>query len=688
MRKILILFVILPWTLGAFAQTQDLALMKPSVLKNFGRNADRMNDVQSAVIYYRAYIEKRPKDIKTVYRLAELEEKFRDYKSAEQHYALVHSHRSDDYPKALYDRGRMQKMLGDYASAKKNIESYLSKEKNAIDRELKKEATNEMLGCDTAMMLLEKPLKVLIKNVGTDVNKPHIEFSPMPISETEFLFGSLPEKEVRMFAKEDEKPKRKIYLAERQGDAWVNKGDQEWPFNTEEYHNAHVAFSLDGNRMYFTRCYEDWKNEVICELWVSKNANGKWKEPIKLNDEVNLAGYSSSQPTVGMDSKTGKEIVYFTSNRPEGTGGTDIWYTVYDQQRDRFSAPRNAGREVNTSRDEMAPFYFEKEKKLYFSTNGRSGLGGFDIYSARGEMKKWLPAMNIGAPINSSVDDIHYVLQESGDEGFFVSNRAGGSQMLHETCCDDIYSFEKINPIKIKVEGIALNSDGKDYVNGLTDDMKMPTGATILEDASVDVFLIEKKGEVLLKTIRTDKDGKFSIELEPDLDYRFEIRKDGFLNNNIEISTQGKTSSEVIQKTVGVSKLYEGAIIIENVEFEFNSANLTVEAKKTIDESLLKVLKENPSIKVEIGAHTDNRGTEEYNQRLSQQRAESVMKYLIQKGVESRRMEAKGYGEKFPLAPNENADGTDNEKGRQRNRRTEFKIIGNIPVKVVNAEED
>ncbi len=662
--------------------------MKPSVLKNFGRNADRMNDVHSAVIYYRAYIDKRPKDIKTVFRLAELEEKYRDYKSAEAHFAQVYAHRPDDYPQALYHRGRMQKMLGDYAGAKKNIEAFLKEGKNSIERELKKEATNEMLGCDTAMMLLQKPLKVVVKNVGGDVNKPHIEFSPMPMSETEFLFGSLPEKDIKLYGKEDVKPRRKVYLAEKQGEAWINKGDQEWPFNTEEYHNAHVSFSLDGNRMYFTRCYEDWKNEVICELWVSKNANGKWKEPIKLNEEVNLPGFSSSQPTVGMDSKTGKEIVYFVSNRPEGTGGTDIWYTVYDQQRDRFSAPRNAGREVNSTRDEMSPFYFEKEKKLYFSTNGRSGLGGFDIYSARGEMKKWLPASNIGTPINSSVDDIHYVLMESGDGGFFVSNRAGGNQMLHETCCDDIYSFEKVNPIKIKVEGVALNSEGRDYINGLTDDIQMPANAKILDDASVDVFLIEKQGEVLLKTIKTDKEGKFSIDLEPDLDYRFEIRKEGYLNNNIEISTQGKTQSEVIVKTVGVSRMNEGAIIIENVEFEFNSANLTPEAKKKIDESLLKVLKENPEIKIEIGAHTDNRGTDEYNQRLSQQRAESVMKYLIQKSIDAKRMEAKGYGEKFPLVPNENADGTDNEQGRQRNRRTEFRIIGNIPVKVVNSEED
>lgn len=668
------------FSLALAAQERDISQLKSGMLKNFGKNAERLNDKYTAVNYYRAYILKRPRDMKMMYHLAELEESIRDYTYARDHYQVAFESTKPEYEVALYHKGRMEKMLGDYKQAKKDFERYLTLSKKTIDRDLKKQVTSELLGCDSAMMLLAAPLDIAIGNLGKGVNKAHIEFAPLPLENGDIIFGSLQEDELKSYSLDEARPKRKLFLASKEKGQWVTKGELDIPVNSDEMHTVSGSFSLDGNRFYFTRCSEDWKLQVVCELWVCKKAGGKWKEPVRLSDVVNMPGYSSSQPTVGLEAKTGREVIYFVSDRPEGVGGDDIWFTRYDQKKDSYSSPRNLGRGINTPRDEMSPFYHETEKKLYYSTEGRSGLGGFDVYVARGEMKKWLPSINVGAPINSSVDDIYYVLKPSGDSGFLVSNRKGGQQILHETCCDDIYEFFELDPLIINVEGTAWQADEQDYLSGRTDDLKNSAGKGKLADATVLVYIKEDGQEVLMRTLKTDADGKFITSLEPDKEYRFEVTKDGFLNNDVSISTMGIKESVNLKRGMGLSPVMDGSFVIENIEYEFNSYNLTPAAKQSIDESLMKVLLENPDLKIEIGSHTDNIGSDDYNRKLSQQRAESVVKYLTSNGIDSKRLVAKGYGESKPLVPNENKDGSDNEANRQRNRRTEFKIIGRIPV--------
>jgi outer membrane protein OmpA-like peptidoglycan-associated protein len=211
----------------------------------------------------------------------------------------------------------------------------------------------------------------------------------------------------------------------------------------------------------------------------------------------------------------------------------------------------------------------------------------------------------------------------------------------------------------------------------------------MLEKVTADIYIIENGVEVLLKSVETDQFGKIAGDLEPDKEYRIELRKDGFLNNDIFVNTTGMTGTQRISKFVGLTQNTTEQLIINNIEYDFNSPNLTENAKKELDNALIKVLQENPTIQIEIGSHTDSKGTAEYNKTLSQQRAESVVKYLTSKGIDPKRLKAKGYGESNPIAPNENADGSDNEAGRQKNRRTEFKIIGKIePKKVEVTEED
>ena len=692
MNKILIalVFALLSFSESAYAQTEDLSRMKSTTLKNFAKNAERMSDTYTAIRFYTAYIEKRKEDWSTIYHLAELEESTRNYAKAKEYYSRAYEGKPDDFVAALYHKARMTKMMGDYYNARQEFQKFLALSKTQVDRDMRKEATAELAGCDTAAMLMTEPLPVVVKNMGASVNQPHIEFSPIPVTADDIIFGSLDEKELKYYELDEAKPRRKLYVAERKGDKWERRGELDGPFNSEEMHTVGGVYSPDGNRFYFTRCNEDWKQTVYCEIWMSKLAGEKWREPVKLEGEINLEGYSSSQPTIGVDSKTGKDIIYFVSDRPNGAGGDDIWYFTYDRTKDSHSSPRNVGRTINTTRDEMSPFFFDKEKKLYYSTQGRSGLGGFDVFVTRGEMKKWMSPVNVGYPVNSNADDIYYVVSESGNSGFLVSNRKGGQQILHETCCDDIYEWYKTNPVDIKLEVSAVQTDYTKYLSGEADNL--PAGSANstnqLEKVTADIFIIENGVEVLLKSVETNQFGKISGDLEPDKEYRIELRKDGFLNNDIFINTTGMTGTQRISKFVGLTQNTTEQLIINNIEYDFNSPNLTENAKKELDNALIKVLQENPTIQIEIGSHTDSKGTAEYNKTLSQQRAESVVKYLTSKGIDAKRLKAKGYGEGNPIAPNENPDGSDNEAGRQKNRRTEFKIIGKIEPKKVEVTEE
>ncbi|MFY7707112.1 MAG: OmpA family protein [Flavobacteriales bacterium] len=693
MNKTLIalFFALLSLSQSVSAQTEDLSRMKSTTLKNFAKNAERMSDTYTAIRFYTAYVEKRKEDWKTIYHLAQLEESTRNYAKAREYYSRAHEGKPDDFVDALYHKARMTKMMGDYYNARQEFQKFLALSKTEVDRDMRKEATAELAGCDTAAMLMTEPLPVVVRNMGTSVNQPHIEFSPIPITPDDIIFGSLEEKELKYYELDESRPKRKLYVAERKGENWERTGELDGPFNSEEMHTVGGVYSPDGNRFYFTRCKEDWKQTVYCEIWMSKLAGEKWKQPVKLEGDINKEGYSSSQPTIGVDTKTGKDIIYFVSDRPDGAGGDDIWYFTYDRTKDTHSSPRNVGRTINTTRDEMSPFFFDKEKKLFYSTQGRSGLGGFDIFMTRGELKKWISPVNVGFPINSNADDIYYVLTENGNSGFLVSNRKGGQQILHETCCDDIYEWYKTNPTDISVELTAVEVENSEYLNGNSDDL--PPGSAsndrLLENVGADVYLIENGGDVLIKSIETNQYGKISVDLEAEQQYRIELKKEGFLNNDVFINTMGVSGIYKISKVVGLTSSNAEQFVLKNIEYDFDSANLTSKAIAELDNVLIKILKENPFIKIELSSHTDSRGTTEYNNKLSQQRAESVVKYLTTNGIEKDRLIAKGYGERKPIAPNENADGSDNEEGRQKNRRTEFKIIGKIePKKVEVSDED
>ena len=349
----------------------------------------------------------------------------------------------------------------------------------------------------------------------------------------------------------------------------------------------------------------------------------------------------------------------------------DIWRAKISSDGDCDEA-ENLGKQINTKADDCTPFYDNVENVLYFSSNGRIGLGGFDIYKAAAEGKKFLDAENVGYPINSCVDDRYYTLTPNHRGGFFVSNRpedfyfksSDGASIKSPTCCDDIFEF-KINIIPhFALKGYVFDITDKEKANPLTD---------------VIVYLQNNANNP--KTLKMDtcsfKQKKYFFDTEKDMVYKLKASKNGYYDGYAAASFEGLTESDTLRVDIFLKPILVENVKLEGIFYDFDKATLRPESDSALM-ALTKFMTDQPNIRAEIGSHTDSKGTDEYNDRLSQDRAQSVVDYLIVHGIDASRLEAKGYGERNPEVPNTNPDGSDCPVCRQRNRRTEFKILGQV----------
>jgi outer membrane protein OmpA-like peptidoglycan-associated protein len=327
---------------------------------------------------------------------------------------------------------------------------------------------------------------------------------------------------------------------------------------------------------------------------------------------------------------------------------------------------------------------------MYFSSNGWPSIGGMDIFKTQGELTQFSTPENIGFPINSSVDDIYYVVSKSRDGGFFVSNRKGTVALLNETCCDDIFEYRWADFINVAVTGkIYAIKDSSiydqlekqlDVNNYIADIDSVSEKVNLLPNQRVDLYLVQDNHErIFIKSTTTNDNGEYFFNLEPKKNYKIVVDNYGLFNKELSVTTTNVTHSDTLHAdAMYINIIPLEPVVIKNIYYEYNKWNLTDSSKTILDNTILKIMMDNPRIVVEISSHTDSVSGEEYNMKLSQKRAESAVNYLIDKGIDKERLVAKGYGKSKPIAPNTNPDGTDNPDGRQKNRRTEFKIIGSL----------
>ncbi len=432
------------------------------------------------------------------------------------------------------------------------------------------------------------------------------------------------------------------------------------PMNTKE-HEAATSLNLRGTEMYFTRCSESNKIKPIptCEIFYTKKKGKGWIDPVLLPlpyDSVSSFGH----PSISEDGK----LLYFSSDMKGGQGGKDIW-VIKKLNRDEWSEPINLGSEVNTPGNELFPF-IHADKSLYFSSDGHIGMGGVDIYKAEFDNEGNLRSVvNMKSPMNSANDDFGIVFEGKTERGYFSSNRVGSKG-------DDIYQF--VLPIlDLSISGVLTDQKTKEIIVGAV------------------VTLIGTDGSS--NKVISDNSGRYVFDknsVKEGFAYEISVAKDGYLSENANETTLGVKESQEFVVNISLEPT-AAEIVLPTIEYDFNSSSLREESKIALD-ALVMVLNDNPNVVIELRSHTDNRDTDEFNLKLSQQRAQICVDYMLSKGIQPKRLDPKGMGESQPYIMtvkdgklkagdvlnevfiDEIRRKKNKEKAHQYNRRTDFKV--------------
>ncbi|MBU0763466.1 MAG: OmpA family protein [Bacteroidetes bacterium] len=565
------------------------------------------------------------------------------------------------------------------------------KKNDRLRDEYKWKVPTAIEGCVNAKSEKDSVSYISISHLDTSVNRAHIEFSPVMAGEKRLIFASLRTDDVLYYSSGDsnEVPVRKFYSAEKAISTWTFTGELAEPFNEPGVNTGNGAFSPDGSRFYFTKCRKNLKNRMQCSIYVTEMEAGRWMAAEKLDGEINLPGYTNTHPAVGKESGKNREVLYFVSDRPGGKGGMDIWYCVYQPDSRTYGSVKNAGGKINTPGNEITPYAESDSRNLYYSSDGMPGFGGYDIYRTAGEKSSWLSPKNCGYPLNTGADETYYSRQGQDETGFFTSNRTGSVALLHENCCDDIYSFTFTKLDYIALNGSLYALEDSSVISSMMANLEIAAPADgdlnyitvdsnrffLLENTVVKLFQKDPvTGEYIFTSAdTTDIYGAYSFRLDPGNEYRIEVRNYGNFDKQVPVnSIDISTGDTIVMQPIGINAFPQKPIVIKKIHYRFNSSELTNRAKEILDSTLVICLKENPDIIVEIYSHTDNIGSDAYNLDLSQKRAESVVRYLISKSIDKDRLIAKGLGESHPV------DTNDTDEGREKNRRTEFRIIGSL----------
>lgn len=625
---------------------------------------------------YETIVGKKPEAYAIAWKLANVYYQARDYKKAEEWFAYLVEKQATEYPQAEYWQALMIKMNGRYFEAMPKFQSIAKKYSGEDPTLWKRWAKIEAEGCELALKSIDEPALINITHLNRSVNSAYSDISPVLWNDNTLLFATLPSDTV-LIKGDNGAHMLKLYQAKITGNGY----DEAVPFEKFNVAGAHVAngnFSPDGKRFYFTICKEVTVAEINCAIYMSELQDGNWGEPVDLGPEINLAGYTNTHPTIGTYKVAG-DVLYFTSNRPNGRGGKDIWYAIMGKN-GKYGAPKNAGSKLNTDRDEATPYYDASTGALYFSSTGHAGCGGYDVFYSTGATNKWDEPKNIGYPINSPTDDMYYRFLPNSRKGYFVSNRPGVFALKSETCCDDIFSFEPYNILNIGVNGFVLDEADP---------------GTPLNGAKVALYLSGYKGldqDILVSEVTLSNNKPYFFTLNADANYKLVAGKEGYLKGSGVLSTMGITASDTLTLDILLKRLVKDkSYSLRNIYYDYDKWDIREESKPNLD-SLYTILVENPGITIELSSHTDSRGSESYNQTLSQKRAESCVAYLISKGIAKDRLVAKGYGESKPIEDCTTQPGCSNESGsddcdcHQKNRRTEFRILSDKPVEVFYEE--
>lgn len=644
----------------------------------------------NAIDYYQQLKADDERNPYYTYRLAECYRFTRDYVPAAHYYSEAYDLASKVYPLSAFWAGQMLKQQGEYVAAIASFKKFLadnkkasgSKNQNAIvavadDAErypdpkylknLKKRAQVEIDGCIMAMTSIKSPEPYNVINAGPNVNTPYTELSPYPLGDTALLFSTMGRNAVIESNGYEKLDYKEHFLTSQKQRGYVDSFQWPLPFNDgsnffvdPKFHVGNGCFSPGGDRFYFTKCGEADTMKLRCKIFVTRFDAQRWQVPVEVPGNVNEDGSSNTMPYIAKVGK--KEVLFFASDRKlQSRGNFDIWYSIVDPRNGSYRRPQNAGKQINTKDDEITPYYDSRVNKLYFATNGLKSFGGFDIYSADGGPSRYTNLKNMGYPINSSADELYYIKDPMGKpDAYVVSNRIGSFALKNPTCCNDIWRIQQ-EPTLVII-GKVLSKKTQEL---------MPQTV---------VKMIDQKGEM---NTYNSEDGNFLFSMQRAHSYVITGDKQGYTSTRASVSTMEIKRSDpddTVYVTIYLDSI-RNSFSVSNIYYDYDKATLRPESVTSLD-SVVHFLSDNPSITVEIYSYTDGKGKETYNMALSQRRAQSVLDYLEKNGIDRTRMTAKGFGPKNAVAPNE-INGKDNPQGRQLNRRTEFRIVTDVPTRRV-----
>ncbi|MEY4626843.1 MAG: hypothetical protein RL003_815 [Bacteroidota bacterium] len=505
-------------------------------------------------------------------------------------------------------------------------------QKHGASVRLKEKASRLQASVKTAMDDVNIAENLRIKNMGPSINTDKDEYWPgMPFSGDRFVFTR------RLGGTENAMLQEDFYMSDLRDSLWGKAYPAPGEINTPENEGT-LSVKADGSALYYTRCNQPG-GLGSCDLYVSDLDGRGWKRGSNLGSPVN-GGSWDCQPAISGDGHT----LIFSSNRAGGFGGKDLWISYLKQG--KWSVPKNMGPAINTRDDDDAPFLHYDGVTLYFSSLGHPGFGGSDIFMSRmGADAQWSTPENLGSGLNTPEDEFGLYIDAGGKKGYFASDRKGGLGRL------DIYQFdvpEKFKPIPVT------------YVSGR------------IEDAQGGQPLMARIRVVELSTgkvVFSDSVSNFFIPLTVGGNYALFATAKGYVPNSMNFQPTASTLDQPFAVVAKLTPINNNAVfVLRNLFFDTDKYDLKPESAEELLQ-LVELMKMNPKMEVMITGHTDNQGAADYNVKLSENRAASVVAYLVKAGIAPARLKSKGFGDSRPAAAN------DTEEGRAKNRRIELVIL-------------
>jgi hypothetical protein len=538
------------------------------------------------------------------------------------------------YPAAHLKLGNLEFREGKYENARNHYENFVLLSPQGENAQIAREG---LAKCHFALNEMDHPVDYHPIRLGPSVNTLEDEYWPSISTDEKILVitRAVPCNDCKEKFQED------FFISVALDSGWSEMRNAGPPLNTMQNEGAQTLTG-DGRLMVFTACNRQ-DGFGRCDLYYSERKGDAWTTPRNLGKPVNT-GHRETQPSISADGNT----LYFSSDRPGGKGAHDLWVS-YRDVKGFWSSAQNLGDSINTPGIEMSPFIHPDNQTLYFASDGHQGMGGYDLFLAKKDSAGWSKPRNLGFPINTHRDEIGLVVNARGHKAYFSSD-------LHKTSGKDIYMFDL--PFQDRPAAVT-------YMKGRVFDAETSQWLK----ASIELIDLES-GDTFFRASSDTLTGEFLVSIPTNHIYLLNISKQGYLffSENFNM-VETFFPSHPYLKDIPLRPIKSGnKMVLKNVFFATDSFALKPESTLEL-QKVVSLMLSNPNIRIEVSGHTDDRGTAEHNQVLSENRALSVVKYLTDAGIQPSRMVAKGYGMKVPVLSNTT------EEGRAQNRRTEITII-------------